>query len=259
MHTSFNFIHYSIDDTIHVFKQLTEKQPNSIFDIDMFASLKKLHEKFGMVVSCYCFYQCEKFTLKDCTRSYKKEFESNSSWLRFGFHGYDGNEDYMVQNISLSITQYKQVMTNLVEIVGDVSIDKCPRIHTFRSSQNFISWMFSKSDFPIIGLLAADDCRLSYSLNGRQCKQLNATGELEFHGVKYWRTTQRFDSLTLRKILRLFTNLGGQQILFTHEWVFYPTSLKLRLKAFIIKKIMLVTAFYYTKRKYLPLFPMDKI
>lgn len=38
MHTSFNFIHYSIDDTIHVFKQLTEKQPNSIFDINMFAS-----------------------------------------------------------------------------------------------------------------------------------------------------------------------------------------------------------------------------
>ena len=41
MHTSFNFIHYSIDDTIHVFKQLTEKQPNSIFDIG--AHFKKGH------------------------------------------------------------------------------------------------------------------------------------------------------------------------------------------------------------------------
>lgn len=252
-------IHYSIDDTIHIFKQLTEKQPSSIFNLDMFSFLKRLHEKYGIVVSCYCFYQCEGFNLKECTRSYKNEFAANSSWLRFGFHGYSGSENYAEQNVHISSVQYLQVVTNLQKIVGEDSIDKCPRIHTFQSSRDFILWMFSNKLFPISGLLAADDSRLSYSLNSQQCLQLKEKGMLVCNGVKYLNTTQRFDSLKPQKLKRLFRNMGGQQILFTHEWVFFPTSFKLHLRAFFIKIMMMLAALYYVRKKYIPSFPMDKI
>lgn len=252
-------IHYSIDDTILVFKQLTEQQPNSIFELDMFAFLKKLHDKYGIVVSCYCFFKTGDFTLTACTRSYKGEFEANSSWLRFGFHGYSGNEDYLRQDIVVSSAQYEQVMYSLMEIVGESSIDRFPRIHTFQASKNFIFWMNSYKHIPVVGLLTADDSRLSYSLNRQQCRQLNTIGTLEYEGIRFLRTTQRFDSLRPKKIKRLFVNMGGQEILFTHEWVFFPMTFKLRIKAVIIKTIMFKIASFYTKRNYTPSFPMDKI
>lgn len=203
-------IHYSIDDTILVFKQLTEQLPKSIFELDMFSFLKKLHDKYGIVVSCYCFFKTEDFTLAACTRLYKEEFEANSSWLRFGFHGYSGNEDYVRQDIAVSSAQYEQVMYSLMEIVGESSIDRFPRIHTFHASQNFILWMNSYKHIPIVGLLTADDSRLSYSLNSQQCRQLNTVGTMEYEGIRFLRTTQRFDSLRLKKIKRLF-NGGGKK------------------------------------------------
>lgn len=251
-------IHYSIDDTIQTFKQLTEKKPNSIFDIKMFAFLRNLHLKYGIVVSCYCFYEYGAFSLKECTRSYRTEFEQNSSWLRFGFHGCSGAEDYAVQDIELSKKQYNQLLSSLMEIVGKSSVDRFPRIHTFQASQEFVSWMYSHPKFPIIGLLSADDNRISYSLTKRFCQQLTQKGCLDFQGVKYLRTTQRFDSLNLRKMRQLFAYTGGQVVLFTHEWVFYPKSFKMRVKAYLIKRLMMLTASYYTKKCYIPSFSMDK-
>lgn len=207
-------IHYSIDDTILVFKQLTEQLPKSIFELDMFSFLKKLHDKYGIVVSCYCFFKTEDFTLAACTRLYKEEFEANSSWLRFGFHGYSGNEDYVRQDIAVSSAQYEQVMYSLMEIVGESSIDRFPRIHTFHASQNFILWMNSYKHIPIVGLLTADDSRLSYSLNSQQCRQLNTVGTMEYEGIRFLRTTQRFDSLRLKKIKRLF-NGGARNFVYS--------------------------------------------
>lgn len=207
-------IHYSIDDTILVFKQLTEQLPKSIFELDMFSFLKKLHDKYGIVVSCYCFFKTEDFTLAACTRLYKEEFEANSSWLRFGFHGYSGNEDYVRQDIAVSSAQYEQVMYSLMEIVGESSIDRFPRIHTFQASQNFILWMNSYKHIPIVGLLTADDSRLSYSLNSQQCRQLNTVVTMEYEGIRFLRTTQRFDSLRLKKIKRLF-NGGARNFVYS--------------------------------------------
>ena len=252
------YIHYSIDDTIQSFKQLTELKPASIFEIRMFAFLKELHSKYGIVVSCYCFYKYGDFSLKDCTHSYRKEFEQNSSWLRFGFHGYSGEEDYGSQDLESSCAQYALLLSNLIAIVGEHSIDIFPRIHTFHATQEFISYMHSYPQFPIIGLLSADDDRVSYSMNMEQCQQLVQQGRLDFRGVKYLRTTQRFDSLKLKKIRRLFAYTGGQVVLFTHEWVFYPKSFKMRVKAYLIKRLMMLTASYYTKKCYIPSFSMDK-
>ena len=84
-------IHVSIDDVILVFKELTGQKPVSIFDIPFFHYFKRLHKRHGLKVSCYCFYQYENFTLASCTRNYRSEFEANSDWLRFGFHGYSDN------------------------------------------------------------------------------------------------------------------------------------------------------------------------
>ena len=118
-----NIVHISIDDVICVFKKLTCTKPSSIFNLHFFRYLKRIHEKYDLKVSCYCFYLYENFTLASCTRVYRKEFEANSDWLRFGFHGYSGKEDYGIQDEMESEKQYELVMGNLAEIVGIKALD----------------------------------------------------------------------------------------------------------------------------------------
>ena len=81
-------IHCSVDDTLWIFKDLTEhKEYVSIFENPILNKIKELHLKFGAVFTCYCFFNAwYNFTLADATDRFTKEFEKNADWLKFGFH-----------------------------------------------------------------------------------------------------------------------------------------------------------------------------
>lgn len=254
------FLHYSIDDVISVFEELTLKQPDSIFDLPFFAYFQHLHNKHGLVVSCYCFFRNGRFSLANCTRSYKTEFEENSSWLRFGFHGYTGSEDYNEQSLDESARQYRDVILNLREIIGEKCLDTFPRLHAFKASSDFLRYLESNDVLSLNGLLAADDDRNSYSLSALEdeklkCRQLFLKGNLAL-----LRTTQRFDSLMLSKQMKLFAYSGGQIEFFTHEFLlFNQKNLKNKVKSIIIKLLIKATCKYYKKKGYIFSFPMDYI
>lgn len=202
-------IHLSIDDVIISFEKLTNDNPDSIFDVPLFSFLEKLHERYGVVLSCYCFLKKEGFDLSQCTRSYKSEFAANAEWLRFGFHGYSGSENYGLQDVDESCRQYDETMHHLVEIVGAAAIDKFPRIHFFQASRDFVAYMSSHPRYPIVGLLTADDERLSYGLSETICQQLYEGKKVVSDGVNYLRTSCRFDCLKPNKLARLFRIRGG--------------------------------------------------
>ena len=251
-------IHYSIDDVILVFEQLTKVHPKSIFDISFFSFLRNLHLQYGVKVSCYCFYRRNNFSLKKCTRDYKDEFEENASWLRFGFHGYTGKENYETQPLSESIRQYNDFAYDIKEIVGEISIDFFPRIHTFKASKEFVKYLTCNDVLPVVGLLTADDNRVSYSLTSADDQKLRNYNYLERNGLLYLQTTQRFDTLKPFAINKLFANSGGQVILFTHEWLLNgPSNFKNRVKSLIIKLLMKTVCKYYVGKGYQFAFPMD--
>lgn len=218
-------IHISIDDVICVFKELTDTKPSSIFDVHFFRYFKRLHDKYGAVVSCYCFYLYGDFTLASCTRNYKAEFEANSDWLRFGFHGYSGKEDYGTQEEGESERQYDQVMNNLAEIVGRKSLDSTTRIHRFRATIEFMMYM-RNSKYPVHALLGADDNRLSYSLSVKENRVLLRNGIYSVNDIWIIRTTQRFDHLKPLSIFHLFTHFRGGVNVSSHMNI--TSSLRLR-------------------------------
>lgn len=49
-------LHVSFDDTINAFKDLIDNNRTSLFDSPFFGALKTLHDTYGVVFSCYCFY-----------------------------------------------------------------------------------------------------------------------------------------------------------------------------------------------------------
>lgn len=251
-------IHYSIDDVIEVFRELATNHPKSIFEVSLFSFFRDLHQKYDLVLSYYCFFKKGDFTLSEVPRSYRQEFEENSSWLRFGFHGYTGAEDYDIQNVEESIKQYTLVMENLKEIVGENSLDAMPRIHRFHASREFVNWLGNNKVFCLIGLLSADDNRNSYSLEHIADVELKCKHIIKKENMIFLQTTQRFDGLKPRMVKRLFTNMGGQNIFFTHEWLLLrPSSLKLKVKSVIIKMLMKMVCRFYTKKGYVFAFPME--
>ena len=254
-------IHYSVDDVFGVFRSLTKLHPKSIFELPFFAYFQKLHQRYGLVVSCYCFFKKGDFSLCDVTRAYKKEFERNSSWLRFGFHGYTGSEDYNEQSLDESARQYRDVILNLREIVGEKCLDTFPRLHAFKASSDFLRYLESNDVLSLNGLLAADDDRNSYSLSALEDEKLKCRHLFLKGNLALLRTTQRFDSLMPSMQMKLFAYSGvGVIEFFTHELLlFNPKNLKNKVKSIIIKLLMKAACKYYKKKGYIFSFPMDYI
>jgi len=77
-------IHFSLDDFFYPLINLKESPYPSIFDQKDFAFLKKLHDTYEMVCSCYCFFEDKNsiHSLREVPSHYQSEFQANSHWLR---------------------------------------------------------------------------------------------------------------------------------------------------------------------------------
>jgi len=93
-------VFFYIDDVIWIFRDLTRKNPKSIFDNPFLTVMKKAHDEYGLKVQLNVFYRTDfyygndEFTLADMTDSYKSEWKNNSDWLKFSFHAKQEFPDY---------------------------------------------------------------------------------------------------------------------------------------------------------------------
>lgn len=134
------FSHFSLDDFYLAFQNLTENADTytSIFDNEMFAWLKTLHEETGATISCYCFYQdaaSATFTLDDVPTKFAREFQANKDWLRFGFHALYQGINYASATAETAKEAYEKTIKALVNITGSTEcIDRMPRLQNFAGS-----------------------------------------------------------------------------------------------------------------------------
>lgn len=168
------FFHLSFDDTIECFKDITENDYDSIFGNPTFLWFKELHETYGVVITCYCYYEEldeNPFDLEECTRKYQSEFKANSNWLRFGFHALNGNTIYDGKQEDI-YSDYITTIKALIEIVGRESIDNIIRLQGFSGSYDDIKQIVNSDIEPVVGLLTADDNRTSYYLSAEESDYL---------------------------------------------------------------------------------------
>lgn len=97
-------VFFYIDDVIWIFRDLTRKRPNSLFDNAFLSVMKKAHDEYGLKVQLNLFYRTDfyygndEFTLADMTDTYKAEWEENSDWLKMSFHSKQEFPDYPYVN-----------------------------------------------------------------------------------------------------------------------------------------------------------------
>lgn len=113
--------YFYIDDVIWLMRDLTRERPGSLFDNFFMKILKQAHERYGLKVQLNLFYRTDfyygndEFTLAEMTDAYKKEWEDNADWIRFGFHSKQEFPDYPYINAS-----YDDVKSNYEDIRNEV-------------------------------------------------------------------------------------------------------------------------------------------
>lgn len=220
------YIHISVDDTIELFEDISAKDYLSIFDNSTLKWMKSLHESYGAVFSCYVYYSDDDFDLVQCTSKYLSEFEENADWLRFGFHTVNESTDYENSSSEQILHDYQMTITELERIVGQDAIDNVVRLQGFSGNEDNIKALAQVDNQPIIGLLTADDTRVSYGLDENSNAYIYSHDEMYSpeYGVSFISTDLRIefvDSIT-RKIKEFDTDSWNNQLMdlifFTHEW-----------------------------------------
>lgn len=220
-------MHFSIDDCIGIFKDLTENEDKyeSMFQQPYLGFLKELNEKYGTVVSLYCYYEEEdgSFPIADATDKFAMEFTENSEWLRCGFHAKDASA-YESVNAETECEYYQKTLSELLRVTGaQECIDNFVRLDRYYADQDMIT-VLSTIENGIVGLFAADDAkRQSYDLTEEQMDELYEkdwyVGE---NGIAYTPTDIRLESIRSDKeFYSLLESLSEQttRVVFTHEWL----------------------------------------
>ena len=158
-------IHFSLDDTIEVFENLTKRGYTSCFEEPTLAFFKKLHEQYGLKVTMYCFFESDSgFCLADATSEFKDEFRENNDWLRFAFHAYNGKSMYNEYAVDEFITETEKVYENLCRIVSSDAVAYDVRLGFAKGSIDCIRAF--KNKYPSFETLyGADDNRIEYYLS----------------------------------------------------------------------------------------------
>lgn len=219
----FPILHFSIDDVIEIFRDLTEHANtyNSIFDNNTLSYLEDLHEKYGMKVTLYCFYEFAGFSLSECTDKFSNEFLDNRDWLKFGFHAYDA-ESYTDTDAAHMRENYKLMARELHRITGfeEEDLSKVLRLDRFTGTRQQVTML--EQEFGVKTFLTADDKdRQSYCLDNNESNLLYeqdyyADGELFFTV-----TDIRIESLEDLNDLNNSLNSHKDEkylVIFTHEW-----------------------------------------
>ena len=169
-------IHFSVDDTIEIFRYLTQNNCRSVFENPVLSYFKKLNEEYGFTVSMYCFYEKDGFNLSMCSDKYKKEFEENANWLKFGFHALDDKSNYSDGDASKFKDDLIKTVDSLKRIVSDKAITYDVRLGFGQGNKECIKTMKECfGDFNV--LYGVDDERIVYYLNEEENRHYLETGE----------------------------------------------------------------------------------
>ncbi len=226
--TQAGIFHLSFDDVIDMFWDLTENEEayESIFENEMLGWMKELHDTYGVVISCYVFYQNDNFCLEDCTTRFRREFEENADWLRFGFHSLEPDAVYGAHGDSDILEDYCKTINCLKKISGGVAQTSVIRLHCYQADESEVEVLMDNHLLPVTALLCADDGRQSYYLNDGKSAYIYCHDEYtdEKNGMRFISTDIRIEHLgdVDKKIREFQTDAWNNQlsdlVIFTHEW-----------------------------------------
>ncbi|WP_104718338.1 radical SAM protein [Helicobacter trogontum] len=210
-------IHFSVDDCMDMFKDITINNYANLFQSPYFSFLKELHRSYNACISLFCFIQYNDFSLQKTTNKYAKDFLENKHWLRFGFHG--KNECSRYDNEAEDIVKdYKMFTQEIERITGSKDVCATLRLHCFSGSKVALE---SLKQFNISNFLTRDITlngeNINYYLDSNQTHFINTHQNYKDidTGISFYKSFNRIESLTKQDLAQ--ENLNKHLMLYTHE------------------------------------------
>lgn len=227
-----NVIHFSVDDTIAVFENLTKEDYSSCFEEPVLAFFKSLNDQYGLKVTMYCFYESSSgFCLGDVPDKFRDEFRKNKDWLRFGFHGRNCDSKYHECDVETFVRETELVYENLERIVSPDAISYNVRLGF--ATGNFACINAFKKKYPLFQILyGVEDKRIEYYLTQEENDSLIEQGAFfeEKVGITIKLSELR---LEMQEDMERYLNLLPDRedyAFFTHEQCFASESQRDKVK-----------------------------
>ena len=199
--------HLSFDDSESAFSLLRESGAGSVSDSIYFRELLRLHNIHG---ASFTLYLLNKDAMDGLDSRIYRELSDNSSWLKFSYHGNDGDIG------SPAFTEnYSECIRRIVSLIGKESLPDILRVHRFNVDSRTAGFLKSNG---IRILLAADDGRPVASLDEKGRAVLADAGETYSEGLAYWRTDIRLERDNwFEKYRKWRAGKSGHLVVFSHE------------------------------------------
>ncbi len=138
--------HFFIDDNIFFFDDIFRHGFASVFDNFYLAGLKRAHERFGTKFTLNTFlrnWHHPSFDLPQFPDRFRAEFERNSDWLRFAFHGESEFPEYPYSRAypEKIAEHYGQWRREMVRIAGEKSLTGPVIFHYFDAAPDARKFM----------------------------------------------------------------------------------------------------------------------
>lgn len=153
---------FTLDDNIRFLEDICAHGYSSIFQTPYLAMLQRFHKQFGCKFQLNMFYSYApgKFSLADVPHYYRKEFEKNSSWLKFSFHArYNDPPFPYAENDQALLRDYLEVTGELLRIAGADSIAATTTLHYAAATEKGCALL---QKFGVHGLIG-----MFYDLSGK--------------------------------------------------------------------------------------------
>lgn len=208
-------VHLSVDDVIYSLIELSEKKPQSVFDVGVFKYIKQAHEEYRAIFSLYVFENyAEKFYVNDVPPKYWEELVK-SGFVRLGFHGVfsSNDEDIFIKKCA-----------NFYETIPMSLRTSCIRLHKYAAGIKEINYL---KTYGIRELLCREDesryikeFPSSYILSKEE--ELSMDDDfINRHDITFKKTNIRLEfhdeNQVEERILKEINKGNSNIVIFTHE------------------------------------------
>ena len=220
---------WSVDDVYYelfALNSLTGSTP-SIFDTAFFAFWKSMHDQYGVRVVMNCYWSVNDSgtirTLNNITTAYKAEFQANSDWLHFSFHGADATTPYGATdgNNATIMTAFNNTCAAIINFAGFECLDTVIRPHMYDGNKTL--WNSIKNGaYGLKAIYAAEDDRIAGALSASEIGELVYCNDyIDFSNSMYYiKSCYRYDGKTavtgLAQAKTQFANTPGVMGLYVH-------------------------------------------
>lgn len=218
---------FTIDDNIRLFRELSEKNPQSIFEQRYLALLKKLHEKWGVKVQLNCFLEdMNGFHLSQMPSRYKAEWEANADWLKLSFHSKKEFpiEPYKASKYAELYNDSTAVHREIERFAGKRSLAKTTTVHYCLATAEGVNALKDCGIKGLLGLYGTDmQPQNSYDCTLEESKRIRQGEIVEKDGVYHTAIDVVLNMYNSKEIIGLLETLKGKKTveIMIHEQFFY--------------------------------------